>query len=77
MFPVLHQHGFLQFGIPHETNYDPVCFDMKHRSRGDAPIMQLDHEEILIRGRIRLINEIAPSFAQFMRRAIDENLSVS
>jgi hypothetical protein len=27
IFPTLHKNGFLQFGLPHETNYDPVCFD--------------------------------------------------
>lgn len=41
IFPILHQNGFLQFGLPHEANYDPVCFDMKSRSREDAPIVQL------------------------------------
>jgi len=30
-----------------KPNYDPVCFDMKRRNRADAPIVQLDHEEIL------------------------------
>jgi hypothetical protein len=76
LFPTLHKHGFLQFGLPHETNYDPVCFDMQRRNRADAPIVQLDHEEILIRSRIRVVQEIAPSFAQFMQRAMAEQFSV-
>ena len=77
LFPTLHKNGFLQFGIPHETNYDPVCFDMKRRNQGDAPIVQLDHEEILQWNRIRVVGEIAPSFAQFIRHAVDERFAVA
>jgi hypothetical protein len=76
IFPTLHSNGFLQFGLPHEGNYDPVCFDMKRRNRADAPIVQLDHEEILQRSRIRVVQEVAPSFTQFMQRAIAERFSV-
>jgi hypothetical protein len=77
MFPTLHKNGFLQFGLPHEGNYDPVCFDMKRRNRADAPIVQLDHEEILQWSRIRVVQEIAPSFAQFMQRAMTERCPVA
>lgn len=77
IFPTLHKNGFLQFGLPHETNYDPVCFDMKRRNRADAPIVQLDHEEILQWSRIRIVREIAPTFAQFMRHAIAEHYPVA
>lgn len=77
IFPTLHKNGFLQFGLPHETNYDPVCFDMKRRSRADAPIVQLDHEEILQSSRIRVVREIAPSFVGFMQTVLAERLPVS
>lgn len=77
IFPLLHKHGLLQFGLPQETNYDPVCFDMQHRNRDDAPIVQLDHEDVLLRNRIRKVKEIAPSFSQFMQRAITERFPVS
>jgi hypothetical protein len=77
IFPTLHKNGSLQFGLPHEANYDPVCFDMKRRNRGDAPIVQLDHEEILLRSRIRIVQEIAPSFVEFMQHAVAERLPVS
>lgn len=77
IFPTLHKNGFLQFGLPHETNYDPVCFDMKRRNRADAPVVQLDHEEILQWSRIRVVQEIAPSFAQFMQRAMTKRFPVA
>lgn len=73
---MLHKNGFLQFGLPHETNYDPVCFDMKQKNRADAPIVQLDHEEILLRGRIRIVQKIAPSFIEFIQHAITQEFSV-
>jgi hypothetical protein len=76
IFPLLHANGFAQFGLPNETNYDPVCFDMKRRKGTDAPIVQLDHEEILLRSRIKLVQEIAPSFMQFMEDAIAQRLPV-
>ena len=77
LFPTLHENGFLQFGLQHEGNYDPVCFVMKRRTRSDAPIVQLDHEEILQWGRIRVVQEIAPSLTQFMRSAVAERFPVS
>jgi hypothetical protein len=76
LFPTLHKHGYLQFGLPHEGNYDPVCFDMRRPARDDAPIVQLDHEGILIRSRIRIVQEIAPTFTKFIQRAIAEKFSV-
>jgi hypothetical protein len=76
LFPTLHKYGYLEFGKPFGGNYDPICFDTHRRKHGDAPIVPLDHEEILIRTRIRVIQEIAPSFADFLKRAITERLSV-
>jgi len=76
LFPTLHKNGYLEFGKPFGGNYDPVCFDMQRQSRGDAPVVQLDHEEILTRSRIRVVQQIAPSFASFLRRVIEERLTV-
>jgi len=76
LFPTLHKNAYLQVGLPYEGNYDPVCFDMQRRTRDDAPIVQLDHEEILMRNRVRVVQEIAPTFTAFMQRAIAEKFSV-
>lgn len=60
-------HGFLQVARPADGNYDPICFDLNHRSQNrDCPIVRLDHEAILISDRIRKIRTIAPSFFQFV-----------
>lgn len=76
LFPTLHKNGLLQFGLPHEINYDPVCFDMKRQNRADAAIIQVDQEEILLRSRLRVVREIAPAFAEFMQRAAAERRPV-
>jgi hypothetical protein len=76
LYPTLHKNGYLQFGNPHEANYDPVCFAMQRRKNGDAPILQVDHEEIFIRNRIRVVKEIAPSFRFFLEQAISEKFPV-
>jgi len=64
------RYGFLQFGRQAGGGYDPVCFAMKQRKGGDAPLVQLDHEEVLIRNRIRIQAEIAPSFIAFVQRVV-------
>src|SRR5262249_17499185 len=75
-FPTLHKHGYLEFGEAFGGNYDPICFDTERGRGGDAPVVQLDHEEILIRNRIRVVQEIAPSLSNFLRRAIAEKLAI-
>jgi hypothetical protein len=70
MYPLLQQDGYIQFGKEAGGGYDPVCFAMSRRARGDAPVIRLDHEDVLTRNRIRVVEEIAPSFEQFVRRAI-------
>jgi len=58
--------GYLQFGNPHEGNYDPICFDTNKISNNEYPIVQIDHEEILCRSRIRVVKEVAPSFLELI-----------
>jgi len=59
--------GFLQIGNPHETNYDPVCFDTKNRrDDGECPIVQIDHEWILCKSKIEIVEVIAPSFLELI-----------
>ena len=61
---VTRAHRFIQVGRPETRAYDPVCFDMSRRSKeGEAPLVCLDHEEILIHERIRVLRECARSFA--------------
>jgi hypothetical protein len=76
LFPTLHKRGYLEFGKPEAGSYDPICFDTSDRDGNDAPVVRLDHEAILMRNRIRVVQEIASSFADFIRSAVIEKLSV-
>jgi len=59
--------GYLQFGNPHETDYDPICFDTKNRRNdGECPIVGIDHEEILCWSKIRVAKVIASSFLELI-----------
>ncbi len=68
--PKLLQSGLLQFGKAAGGRYDPVCFDMTHRRSGDAPLVTVDHEEVLVRNRIRVSTEIASTFRSFVEKVI-------
>jgi hypothetical protein len=70
LYPTLLGDGFIQFGKQAGGGYDPVCFAMKRSKQNDAPIVQIDHEDVLMRNRIRVVAEIAPSFRAFVERVI-------
>lgn len=58
--------GYIQFARPVGGSYDPVCFDTNHSSKNrEFPIVQLDHEEILCNGKIRMVGMLADSFFRY------------
>jgi hypothetical protein len=63
-------NGFIQFGFVNSYNYDPICFQTNCKSARDYPIVQVDHEEILCNWRIRVTEQIAPSFRKFVENQI-------
>ncbi len=63
--------GYIQFGKGPDIDYDPVCFDIKSRSRsGDCRIVKIDHEEILCNYRVKVVAELAPSFEELLLQTI-------
>src|SRR6185312_12531129 len=69
MSPVLLEQGLLQFGQPDTVNYDPFCFATARARNNEAPIVQIDHEDILSRnGKGRIVAEIAPSFRHLVEQ---------
>jgi len=71
MSPVLLKQGLLQFARPDSVRYDPICFAAAKMKNGDAPIVQIDHEDILSFNRKgRIVAEIAPSFRRFVEQVI-------
>ena len=72
LWKALTPSGFIQFGRGSDNDYDPVCFDIKSRSKGgDYRIVRIDHEEILCNNRIKIVNELAPSFEQLVVSTIE------
>ena len=68
--PKLLKSGLLQFGRAAGGSFDPVCFDMTRRVSGDAPLVRIDHEDVLTRSKVRVMDEIAPRFRYFVEQAV-------
>jgi hypothetical protein len=72
MFRVLSSHRFVQFGKGPDVDYDPLCFDLNVRAAdGECAVVQLDHEEVLSRERIRIVATFADSFRQLVVHTIE------
>jgi hypothetical protein len=68
----LAKSGYLQFGKGTDMDYDPVCFDIRSRTKnGDYRVVKIDHEEILCNDRLKVVGEVAPDFEELMIRTID------
>jgi hypothetical protein len=64
--------GYLQFAQGPDVDYDPVCFDIKSRTKNkDYRIVKIDHEEILCNYRVKVVAELAPSFEQLVIQTIE------
>lgn len=69
--------GYIKFAKGPDMDYDPVCFDIKNRTKSkDYRIVKIDHEEILCNWRVKVVAELAPSFEQLMAQTIARAQSV-
>jgi hypothetical protein len=75
LFPTLLKSRMLQFGRQSTGNYDPSCFDLSRGDEVDAPIVQVDHEEILIHERLVVVREIAPSFRTLIQQYLSGSIA--
>jgi hypothetical protein len=65
-------NGYLQFGKGSGGDYDPVCFDFRHRqSDGDCRVVKIDHEGLLCYQSVREVAELARSFRELLLKTID------
>ncbi len=69
---ILESNGYMRFAKGPDIDYDPVCFDLRHRRPGDFRIVKLDHEEILCNSRIREVAELASSFRELVLKTIED-----
>ena len=63
--------GYIPFGKGPGLNYDPVCFDLRHRTKdGDYRIVRLDHEAILCDEHLQVVGELATSFCALVLQVV-------
>lgn len=68
---IILQNCFIQFARPDDGSYDPICFDTNiSRSRREFPIVRIDHEAILCRNKIKIIETLYDSFLKFVLEKI-------
>lgn len=66
--------GYVQIGRPNEFNFDAICFDLNSdRQNRECPIVQADHENILINFKVRVTGELWPSFVEFVQSALSSD----
>jgi hypothetical protein len=55
--------GYIQIGRPDTGNFDAICFDANAKaSNREYPVVRIDHEEILCNWRVKVVQEVWPSF---------------
>jgi hypothetical protein len=68
----LSRSGYIPFGKGSGGDYDPVCFDLKTRKKSsDCRVVKINHEEVLCNNRIKVVDEIAPSFEALVLQTIN------
>jgi hypothetical protein len=70
---VLLKSGFAQFARLYSGDSDPVCFDFRQQSaQGECPIVRISYPLLLSIARAQIVEEIAPSFYEFIDRFLRE-----
>jgi hypothetical protein len=62
IFEVCNRYGYLPIGQPDSGGYDRICLDVNRLNQGDCPVVQLDHEAILLKEKIEIVSELTPSY---------------
>ena len=72
MWKFLLKRGYIQFAKGPDCDYDPVCFAIQSRTSNgrDYKIVKIDHEEILCFDRLKIVQELAPSFEELVKTTI-------
>ena len=70
IWAVVVRNGLLPIGRPSSGSYDPVCLNLRERTKaGDSPVVQVDHEGILVLGEIQVVRTIAGGFVDLLLTA--------
>lgn len=63
--------GYIQFAKGPDYDYDPVCFDIKSRTKsGDCRIVKIDPEEILCNNKVKVVAELASTFEELVHQTV-------
>jgi hypothetical protein len=63
--------GYVQIGRPDTGIFDAICFDLNTRRQNrEYQIVEVDHEDILIRWRITVRRELWSSFRELVDRVV-------
>jgi len=73
IFEVCAAHLFLPIGQPELGNYDRVCLDLTRLKSGDCPVVQLDHEAILLKEKVEIVAELAPSYKKLIATVLNSH----
>ena len=60
--------GLMQIGRPDTGNFDAVCLDLN--SGDEQRVIRVDHEEILCNWRVKVVDEVWPSFLTVVNRLL-------
>ena len=75
MSKVLLENNFIQFAKGPGGNYDPICFEVDNKKEiNDYRIVQIDHEELLCKERIKIVKEISKSMHELMKKIIKNDI---
>jgi hypothetical protein len=70
LWDFLLHHRYLIFGRMSRGRYDPVAFDMNRPRGDDAPVVRVDHEEILSFNRLGRPTELARSLVAYVEGSV-------
>jgi len=63
--------GYAQFARPNNGDSDPICLDFRQRDTdGECPLVRISHRILLAGAQAQVIEEIAPSFHEFVERFV-------
>jgi len=71
IFEFCKRHLFLPIGQPDDGNYDRLCLDLNRLKNGDCPVVQLDHESILLKNKLKIVGEPFPSYEKLTTKVLD------
>lgn len=63
--------GYVQIGSPDTGDFDAICFDLNRQDQNrEYRVVQVDHEDILCNGKVRVTGELWPSFIKLVESAL-------